>query len=1082
MGVLILGLAANAEEARLLRFPHVSKDKVAFSYGCDIYTAPREGGQASRLTSYEGIEVFPRFSPDGGKIAFTGQYDGDMAVYVIPITGGQPKKLSFHPGIQNTSERFGPENVVIGWNKKGDKVLFRSRKESMTWWDGQVYLVDTLGGLAEPLPMEVAGFTSFSPDESKVAYCPIYRDFRTWKRYKGGMAQDVWIYDLKNNKSEKITDWIGTDNLPMWYGSKIYFNSDRTGTLNLYCYDMNDKTTKQITKFTEYDVRWPSLGVDAIAFENGGFIYLLELTSETVRQVKVDLISDRHTIRPEFAKVADKTQEFDISPDGKRAIFAARGDIFTAPAKEGDTRNLTNLGDSRESAPVWSPDGKWITFISDSTGEDEIYLISNDGKEKLQLTTDGNCKKFNPEWSPDSKKLAFSDKNLNLYYYDMDSKKQIQIDKAKRNDIRRYSWSPDSKYLAYMKDLDNTISAIFIYSFMDKRVHQVTPGYTNDYYPIFDPDGKYLYFLSERNFNPVLSDYEFQYINTSITNLYLVLLSADEKSPFEPKNDEVEIKTDGEKSKGKESKKDEKKDEETPKAVEVKIDFDGIYDRQVAFDLPAGNYGGLTAISGNVFYMSYPISGLEGSIGKGENTLHKYDIKEKKDSEFAEDIANYTLSANKEKMIISKGKEYFIIGIAGKKAEFEDTRLDLSKMEMLVDHSAEYRQMYDEVWRMERDFFYDENLHGVDWNKMHDRYSCMLPYVAHRYDFTYLLGEMLGELCCSHTYIGEGEMPNITGSRIGLLGADFIYETATDRIKIVNILKGENWDNQLRSPLTEPTVNVKEGEYLLAIDGHELKENIDPYSMTANTVGKSIVLKVNDKPSLQGAREVTVRPIASEEMLRYYNWVEDKREYIDSVSNGTIGYIHIPDMGSFGLIRFMKMFYNQSRRDGLIIDVRYNGGGFVSGLIMDRLRNEVKSQWASRNREPEPDGLKAHMITLCNEFSCSDGDFFSYFFRENKLGPLMGKRTWGGVVGIGGFPSLLDGGYYTVPGGTIYNLKGEWVMENVGVQPDIEVENLPERRVQGYDDQLMQAIEYLQKKIKEEPRVLPPRPAPPTPR
>ncbi len=897
------------------------------------------------------------------------------------------------------------------------------------------------------------------------------------------MAQDVWIYDLKANKSEKITDWIGTDNLPMWFGNRIYFNSDRTGKLNIYCYDLGDKSTRQVTQFTEYDVRWPSLGADAIAFENGGFIYLMDLPSETVHKVAIDLITDRHTIRPEFAKVSDKIQDFDISPDGKRATFAARGDIFTVPVKEGNTRNLTNLQASRESAPSWSPDGKWISLISDSTGEDEIYLVSNDGKEKVRFTTDGHCKRFNPEWSPNSKKIAFSDRDMNLYYIDMDTKKTNQIDKSTQNQIRRYVWSPDSRFLAYVKDLDNGISAIFVYSFVDKAVHQVTPGYTNDYYPAFDPDGKYLYFMSERNFNPMLGSYEFQFINKSITNLYLILLSADEKSPFAPKSDEVALKEESKESeKKKEEKKDDKKAGEAEKPVEVKIDFDGIYDRQVAFDLPAGDYDGVSAISGAVLYLSYPMSGLEGKIGKDENVLHKYDLKEKKDSEFASGITNYAMSAGREKIMLRKGNEFFIADATSKKAELDDARLDLSKMEMLVDHEAEYRQMYDEVWRMERDFFYDPNLHGVDWKKMHDRYAPLLPYVANRYDFTYIIGEMLGELCCSHTYTGGGESPDVSPSNIGLLGANFETDHATNRIRISRILKGENWDNQLRSPLTEPGVNVNSGDYILAIDGHELTGNVDPYSLTGNDIGKTISLTVNSKPTMTGSREVTVKPIQSEEMLRYYNWVEERRHYVDSVSGGKIGYIHIPDMGGFGLIRFMKMFYNQSRRDGLIIDVRYNGGGFVSGLIMDRLRQEVKAQWVGRNTEPTPDGLKAHMITLCNEFSCSDGDYFSYFFRENKLGPLMGKRTWGGVVGIGGFPALLDGGYYTVPEGTVFNLKGQWVMENIGVEPDMDVTNLPERVAQGYDDQLIQAIDYLTKKIKEEPRILPPRPAPPTPR
>ncbi len=1076
-------------EARLLRFPNVSQDKITFCYGGDIYTALRSGGAATRLTSDEGLEFFPKFSPDGSMIAFGGQYDGDMSVYVISVNGGNPTRLTYHPGIQHTSERFGPDCVVMGWSKDG-KVLYRSRKESMSWWEGRVYLVDPKGGQSEPLPMPSAGFTSFSPDGKKIAYCPIYRDFRTWKRYKGGMAQDVWIYDLQTNKSEKITDWVGTDNLPMWFGDKIYFNSDRTskpdsaGTLNIWCYDTKTKETRRVTNFTEYDVRWPSLGPDAIAFENGGFIYLLDLPSEQARKVTIDVISDKHTVRPEIMKASERIYDFDVSPDGKRAVFSGRGDIFTVPAKDGNTRDLTNSSNSKEVAPSWSPDGKWIVYISDSTGEEEIYLASQEGKEKTRLTTDGHCRKYNPIWSPDSKRLAFADKEWNLYYVDVDTKKVTKIDKGTKSGIRNYTWSPDSRFLAYNKVAENNIYTIYIYSFIDGAVHQVTPAKTHDYSPAFDPEGKYLYFLSDRNFNPILSDYEFMAVNSSITDLYLIVLSAAEKSPFAPKSDEVTVTE--QKDEKKEAKATDKKEpdkgEKEEKPVEVKIDFAGIYDRQVAFDLPAGNYNGLAAIKGTVFYISSPISGLAGRIGGGENVMHKYILADKKDNEFLSGVDNYSISAGAEKMIVQKGQEYFICGTAGKKADLEEARVDVSKMEMLVNHEQEYRQMYDEAWRMMRDFFYDANMHGVNWKKMHDRYEPLVPYVINRYDFTYIIGEMIGELCCSHTYTGGGEMPRVRPSNTGLLGCDFAIDKGSNLIKISHILKGENWDESLRSPLLEPYIDVKEGDYLLAIDGKEVTAAIDPYSLTGNTVGKTITLSVNSRPAKEGAHDITIKPISSEETLRYYNWVLWRQHYVDSATSGKVGYIHIPDMDSFGLVRFMKMFYNQFNKEGLVLDDRYNGGGFVSHLILQRLREQNMSMGVGREGQPEPEGLNAYMLTLMNQYSCSDGDIFPYFFREYKLGPIMGKRTWGGVVGISGFPPLLDGGYVTVPQGTFYDLKGNWAIENVGVVPDIEVDNPPDRVLAGHDDQLEQAVSYLMKEITEHPRKLPPRPAPPTPR
>jgi tricorn protease len=1081
-------ITATANEARLLRFPDVSKDKITFIYGGDVYIAPRAGGAAERLTSHEGLEFFPKFSPDGSMIAFGGQYDGDNSVYVMPVAGGEPKQLTYHPGIMNTSERFGPDKVVMGWTKDG-KVFYRSRKDAMSWWEGRVYTVDVKGGLPEPLPMPSAGFTSFSPDGKKVAYCPIYRDFRTWKRYKGGMAQDVWIYDLQTNDAKKITDWIGTDNLPMWYGDYVYFNSDRTdnpdkaGTLNIWRYNTKTEELKKITSFSEYDVRWPSLGADAIAFENGGFIYLMDLPSEQVHKITIDLITDKHTIRPEIVNASRQIRDFDISPDGKRAVFSGRGDIFTVPAKDGNTRNLTNLSGSREFSSTWSPDGKWIAFLSDSTGEEEIYLISNDGKEKVRLTTNGHCRRYNLLWSPDSKNLIYADKEQSLYYIDIGTKKETKVDHGNYSGINNYSWSPDSKYIAYNKIADNNIWAIYIYALADGAIHQVTSANSHDYNPIFDPDGKYLYFLSDRNFNPLLSNYEFMAVSNSITNLYLIPLTVTEKSPFAPKSDEVALtEAKDEKAAKTEGKKDDKKDDAaSKKPVEVKIDFNGIMDRQVAFDLPGGNYGNLAAISGALFYTSGPNYGLKGKVGNDENVLHKYVIADKKDNEFAASVDGYSISANKEKIILAKGGDYFICGTSGAKAEFEDTKVDLSRMEMLVDHVAEYQQMFNEAWRWERDIFYDSNMHGVDWKKMHDKYEVLLPYVTHRYDFTYILGEMLGELACSHTYTG-GDMPKIPSSNTGLLGCDFAVDKASNRIKISRIIRGENWDEEIRSPLLEPGLDVKAGDYLLAIDGQDLTAAIDPYSLTRNSVGKTIALTVNSKPTKDGAREIIVKPIPSEELLRYYAWVENNRHYVDSVTDGKVGYIQIPDMDSFGLTRFMKMFYGQLRKEGLIIDVRYNGGGFVSHLILQRLREGIMSMGVGREGLPEPNGINAYMITLQNQYSCSDGDIFPYYFREYKLGPLMGKRTWGGVVGIGGFPNLLDGGYVTVPGGAFYDLKGNWVIENVGVYPDIEVDNLPARVVAGYDDQLDQAIAYLMKQIKEYTRKLPPRPAPPTPR
>jgi len=1080
---LLAGISAAADEARLLRFPDVHKDKIAFVYAGDIYVVHRDGGRAVQLTHHEGLELFPKFSPDGTRLAFTGQYDGDMSVYTMPIGGGEPKRLTFHPAIQRTSERMGPENIVMGWHPDGQSVIFRSRKEAPDAWFGRAYLVGIDGGLPEALPMYRAGFTSFSPDGDKVAYCPVFRDFRTWKRYKGGMAQDVWIFDLKNYENRKITDWEGTDNKPMWYGDKVYFNSDRTGTLNLYCYDIATEQTRQVTQFDNFDVRWPSLGPDGIAFENGGYVYVLDLPSEELHKVPVEMITDHLSLREEYAGVSDMVRDYEISPDAKRAVFSARGDIFTVPAKKGNTRNLTVTPGVHEKSPIWSPDGKWISYFSDETGEDEIFLCSNDGREKVRLTTTGEGWLWGMLWSPDSKKIAFSDRENTFYYVDVDSKDIVTIDRSDYSGFWDYEWSPDSRFIVYSKRPENGISTLFIYDVENRDIHQVTPGYSHSHSPAFDPDGKYLYFLAERSFNPIFDSYQFEFVNNSIDDLYLILLSADEPSPFAPESDEVAVKEDDE-AKTDEGKKEngEKGEGEGEKGVEVKIDFDGIFDRQIGFDLPAGNYGGLSAISGAVFYTSRPVRGMRERIGDDQTTLHKYDIKEKKDNDFAANVGSYVLSADLQNMIVNRRGSYHIVATAGGQASFDDNRLDLSGMEMKIDRPAEYVQMFHEAWRRNRDFFYDENMHGVDWEKMRDRYEVLLPYVAHRFDLTYVIGEMISELCCSHTYVGGGDLPRIASSEIGLFGCDFEIDKKNNRIRIGRILKGENWNDDLRSPLMEPKIDVREGDYLLAIDGEEVTADINPYALTVNKADRLITLTVNDRPTMDDAREVTIKPISSESDLRYYNWVEDKRVYVDSVSDGKIGYIHIPDMGGFGLIRFTTMFYYQMRKPGLIIDVRANGGGFVSQLIIKRLREELSGVNVSRNRAPRPrpgDAVHAHMLTLINEYSVSDGDIFPYYFRHYGLGPLMGKRTWGGIVGISGGRPLIDGGYNFIPGGTQYNLDSEWIIENVGVRPDIEVDNMPDRTAKGYDDQLMEAIEYIQKELKEDPKELPPFPGHP---
>lgn len=1090
--LFVLGaVCMAAEEGRLMRFPDINKDKITFSYGGDLWIVPTSGGLARKLTNSDGLEIFPRFSPDGKQIAFTGQYDGDLNVYVMPADGGPPKRLTYHPGIRQTSERMGPESIVMDWTPDGSKILFRSREEKQDVWEGRLYLVSPDGGYRQPLSLPRGGFASFSADASKIAYCPIARDFRTWKRYKGGAAQDVWTYDFKNRTSEKITDWVGTDNMPMWDQTSglIYFNSDRTGTLNLYSYNPETKQTLQVSKFTDYDVRWPAMGPGAIVFENGGYLYVLDLPDGTPRKVDIEMGSDLVLARPRYVKCDDRVDDFTVSPDGNRAIFDARGDIFTVPAKHGNTRNLTNTSGANEKYATISPDAKWIAYVSDASGEDELYLITPDGKgDPVRLTTDGYCYRYQPVWSPDSKKLVWSNKNLDLKYAEIGAKKVVSFYHGLKGDIRDYVWSPDSRWIAFSDNNDQNISVVNVYSLEENRVRPVTDGSFDDFGPVFDPAGNYLYFLSNRNFNPVLGDYEFNYILEKSTEIILTVLNADSLSPFAPQSDEVESskpKADDKGDKGdKSKKKDDDQAKDTEKAVHVSIGFDGIFDRQVKLPIDPGNYGGMAAAKGRIFYVSTPLRGMAGQIEDTKRTLHVYDLEKREDGEFLVDVGGYDLTPDGKKMIISQHGSYEIIDASGDKAKTGENKLNLGDMRAWVNFDAEWRQIFNEVWRMERDYFYDSLMYGLDWKSIHDRYAPLVDHVAHRFDLTYVLGEMVGELACSHTYVGGGDLPDIKADGVGLLGIDWIIDSTAQRFRIGKILEGQNWNESRRSPLTEPGIKAGAGDYVLAINGKQLTPAADPYSLLEHAAGDIATLTLAKTPDGKDSWTAEAKTISSEGDLRYYDWIARNRHYVDSISGGKVGYVHIPDMGTQGMQEFSSQFFPQIRKEGMIIDVRYNGGGFTSQLVIERLRRVLGGLGISRNSS-EPSTYPStvfygHLACLINEHSCSDGDIFPYHFREYGLGPLIGTRTWGGVVGIRGHRPLVDGGFVTTPEFAKYTLDSQWsAMENHGVDPDIEVQDLPEDLMRGYDAQEERAVAELLKKIKEEPMKLPPPPSKP---
>ncbi len=1069
-----------AEEARVLRFPAISGDTIVFSSAGDLYTVPAAGGLARKLTSHLGYEAFARFSPDGKWIAFTGEYDGNREVYLIPAQGGVPKRLTYTPslGRDDISDRMGPNNLVMGWTHDGKHVAFRSRMREWNDFNGQLYLASVDGGTPEQIPLPRGGFLSFSPDDKKMAYNRIFREFRTWKRYRGGMADDIWIYDFEKKTVENITDNPAIDIIPMWSGNRIYFVSDRDGAkrVNLYVYDLGTKETRKLTSFTEYDIKFPSLGPKAIVFENGGFIHKFDLASEKVEKVPVLIADDDAAPRSRIVKVGDRPGYFEIAPDGKRALMGGRGEIFTVPAKYGNTRNLTNTPGIHERSAKWSPDGKWIGFISDRSGTDEIWITAQDGMgEPRQITKGGDTYKYQIRWSPDGKKILWDDKMQRLSFVDVATGEVTEVVKAVRWEIGGYSWSPDSLWIAYDKPEVEGMNRIYLYSVASGKTHDVTDGWYNSTGPSFSSDGKYLFFVSDRDFNPVFSATEFNHAYLSLSRIYFVALAGDTKSPLAPKSDETAvIKEEPKADKGaaKPGAKAEEKPAAAAKPAPVKVDPEGLKDRLVALPIDTANYGHITAVGDAVYYMK---------MGDRDEkpSLAFYDLAELKEKNLGQ-ARDYEISWDGKKMLVNRDFTYAIVDLP-KDTVRMDAPLDLSGMETTVDPRREWDQIFDESWRQMKDFFYAPNMHGVDWPAMKAKYRPLAQAVNHRADLTYVIGEMIGELTTGHTYVGGGDLPALPKVKVGMLGARFDRDAKTGYYRIARLLSGQNWDRSLRNPLMDLGVNAKEGEYLIAIDGRDTSKLADMYEALYNTAGKQVTLKLNAAPQEKGSREVVVVPVETENQLYYHTWVAENIAKVDKATGGKVGYIHIPDMGVEGLNEFVKSFYPQLRKKALIIDVRGNGGGSVSAQVAERLMRDVVMFEVGRNGAPGPDPGMAVLgpkVCLCDEFSASDGDIFPYRFKTLKIGKVIGKRTWGGVVGIRGSLPFLDGGVLNKAEFAPYGLDGKgWVIEGHGVDPDIVVDNDPASEFAGIDQQLNKGIEVALEELKTRGKDVPAVPA-----
>jgi tricorn protease len=1091
--VLAAGFAGRAEEARLLRFPALHGDQLVFTYAGDLFTVSAKGGVARRLTTDpNGFEMFARFSPDGKTLAFTGQYDGNTEVYVMPAEGGTPKRLTYTATLErdDVSDRMGPNNIVMAW-RDNETVVYRSRRTQWNPFKGELTLAKVGGGIPETLPLPRGGWCSFSPDGKRLAYNRVFREFRTWKRYRGGQADEIWLYDFESAATTKLTSDPAQDIFPMWHGDRIYFVSERDENrqANLYVLDLKTKQTRQLTKFTEFAVKFPSLGDTGIVFENGGFLYRLDFGTEQAEKVAIEIHEDFASGRGGWKDVSKETTSYDVAPDGSRALLGARGEIFSVPAKNGPTRNLTQTSGVHERNAAWSPDGKWIAYVSDQSGETEIWIRSQDGLgEPQQLTTGADTYKYELAWSPDSKRIAWTDKLNRLQFVEVESKAVTLAAKSDAFEIRDFAWSPDSQWLAFTKPEVRRFANIYLYGLAAKTTVQVTDGWFDVGSPEFSSDGKYLFFVSERSFTPTYSQTEWNHVYNDMERIYLVTLAKDTKSPFAPKSDEVKLKDDKKDEKSKDSTPDvkageteAKKDGDKPadkksdgkdepkkedKKVVVKVDADGIQQRITVLPPGAAGYGGLTSVGEKLFYFK-----------KGK--LHFYELDKEKETEVG-DAAGYRVTADRKKMLVKVGGDFAIIDLPGGKLDLGDKKLSLADLKVTLDRRAEWNQIYAECWRQMRDFMFDPNLHGVDWPAMRKRYEPLLAHVRHRADLTFLIGELIGELNIGHAYVGGGDYPKPERVPLGLLGAK-LSRDASGFYKVDRVLRGQNWDPKYRSPLTEIGVNVKAGDFIVAINGKSTKELTDLYAALVGTAGKQVKLKVNGTPKEDGARDETVIPTADEQPLYYLDWVLGNIEKVEQASDGKIGYVHVPDMGVPGLNEFVKFYYPQLHKEALVVDCRGNGGGNVSPMIIERLRREPAMWTVARNGAVNLDptgqvlGPKALLI---DQHSASDGDIVGYRFRKHKLGPIIGQRSWGGVVGIRGSLPLLDGGTLNRPEFSRFDLEAkEWIMEGTGVSPDIEVDNDPAREFDGMDDQLNRAIAELRKAMGQNPVKVPTPPA-----
>ncbi len=1068
--LLFLSFAAHAAGTKLLRFPNVWHDRVVFSYAGDLWTVGAQGGTATRLTSSPGLELFAKFSPDGRFIAFTGQYGGDEQVYVIPSNGGAPKQLTYYPAPGPLPDRWGYDNQVYGWTPDGTAVLFRSSRDGFILTESKLYTVPMSGGAATALPMPVSGAGQFSPDGRKIVYSPLWRDFRSEKRYQGGWANDLYIFDLAQPSLLQVTHDPRTDRDPMWIGDSIYFNSDRTGVFNLFRYDTATRQITQLTHYQNWDVRWPSADAEGqIAYELDGEIHIYDTRDGRDRGLSITVPADTTTSRPQSVNAADNIESLTLSPGGERVAIVARGDVFSVPVEHGVTRNLTQSSSAHDREAAWSADGRQLAYVSDRSGEEEIYVQAPDGVDPgVQVTSGSAARYYAPRWSGDDKRIAFSDNTGRLYVIDVASRRRTTVARDPADLAQDYRWSPDGQFLAYSLNDADGFSSLYIWSVADGQSRRVTPQLFSAHSPAWAPNGGLLYYLSERDYQPMLSTIEFDFATDRQTGIFALALRKDADNPFGIRDDEPGG------ARGSGGRKANSK-------ARMEVDFDGIEQRAIRVPLEADNLSNLEVGEENLLYQrSGPIYyGRDSSI---KPTVMSYSIKDREAKPVAEDVTEWSASADGKHVLAqlsSKEIKYFEVG----SSDDDPKSVSLAGLVTTRIPAAEWREIFAEVWRRYRDYFYVDNMHGYDWKKLREKYEPQLDFVGSRADLNYVISEMISELTVQHAYIEGGDLGLPKRPYVALPGARFELDAKSGRYRIAKIFAGENEEERYRSPLTEVGVDVHVGDYVLAINGRELKAGTDPYELLEAVPNQPVEWRVSASADGKAARTIRYQPLSSETALLYLAWVTENRARVERLSHGRLGYIHIPDMGEAGIREFIKWWYPQVRKEGLVVDVRDNGGGNISELLIERLSRTLHGTSFARNHEAADTYPRVVQpgpkVALVNEDTSSDGDIFAHAFRQWKIGALIGKRTWGGAVGITDHGPLLDGGIVFVPEFGTADESGRWIIEGHGVDPDIVVEQDPLQVLKGHDPQLERGVQELMNRLPADPGGLPRRAPPP---